>query len=120
MCIRDREKAQVLNNCFKSNFVAEDFTDVNMLFSNNVVDMPDIVTSPQEVEKLLKALKIGKATGPDGISTKVLKVAAHELSASLACLFNVSLAQGQLPEDWKIADIVRIYKDPVQGQGAHL
>ena len=52
----------------------------------------------------------GKATGPDGVPPRVLKEAAVELCIHLSIIFKKSLSEGKLPADWKVANIVPIYK----------
>ena len=51
-----------------------------------------------------------KATGPDGISTKLLKMAALAISHSLTSLFNYSLSQGKFPAAWKEANVTPVPK----------
>ena len=70
----------------------------------------DVVVSADDVFKVLSTLDTKKACGPDGISPRILKECAHELSNSLAALFNYTLTVGKLPQDWKVANIVAIYK----------
>ena len=62
------------------------------------------------VEKLLQGLNITKAMGPDGIHPKVLKELATSLSSVLAHLFQQSVHIGNIPEDWKSANICPLYK----------
>jgi len=63
-----------------------------------------------EIFHLLKNLKVTKATGPDGISARVLRECAAELTPSLSRLFRISLQSGQLPADWKHGRIVAFHK----------
>ena len=51
-----------------------------------------------------------KATGPDGIPPRLLKETAHQIAPSLCSLFNQSLSSGSLPDEWKLANIIPIYK----------
>ena len=51
-----------------------------------------------------------KATGPDNISAHLLKELNLELAPVLALIFQASLHQCRLPLDWKIANVVPIYK----------
>ena len=62
------------------------------------VELSNIVDTCDEVESVLKALPIGKATGPDGINYCILRELAHELSPPLCSLFNQSLILGIVPE----------------------
>ena len=64
------------------------------------------------VLKLLKALNISKAAGPDGIRPRVLKElhVSSELAPILTLLFKASLHQQSLPDIWKRANVSPIYK----------
>ena len=50
-------------------------------------NLNSILTSPQEVESILKSLKLGKASGPDEISNHILNKLATPLSRPLSYLF---------------------------------
>ena len=49
-------------------------------------------------------------TGPDGISRCILKNCAYNFTKPLTILFDLSFSMGQLPDDWKIANVVPIHK----------
>ena len=62
------------------------------------------------VLKLLQNININKATGPDGIPGRLLKICAEELASVFRLLFQASLDQGELPKDWKMASVVPLFK----------
>ena len=66
--------------------------------------------SLESVLKTLKSVNPNKATGPDNIPNKVLKMAAEILSPSLSAIFNRSLSMGIYPDDWKMARVLPIFK----------
>ena len=72
--------------------------------------MQDIEFTTQGVAKLLSNLKPNKASGPDKIAARFLKEMASALAPSLTLIFKASLAQGILPNDWKKAFIIPVYK----------
>ena len=72
--------------------------------------MEDIMFTPKGVEKLLLGLKIHKAAGPDGITPRVLKQLAKTLAPILCHIFRLSYETGEIPEDWREANVVPIYK----------
>ena len=74
------------------------------------VGLSNIVVTCDEVESVLKALPIGKATGPDGINKCILRELAHELSPPLCSLFNQSLILGIVPDIWKKSHMCPIPK----------
>jgi hypothetical protein len=72
--------------------------------------MKDIVINTKGVFKLLKDLNPLKATGPDCIPSFILKSAADKLAPILAQLYQYSLAEGEIPSDWRDAHIVPVFK----------
>jgi len=72
--------------------------------------MSKIKVSRAGVLKLLLNVKENKATGPDGIPGKLLKTCAHELADVYRLLFQASLDQGTVPDDWKDASVVPLFK----------
>ena len=71
--------------------------------------MGEIAVDPKGVIKLLNGLKVHKAPGPDGLSARVLKECS-EIAPILAFIYNESLAQGTVPDDWQQANVAPVYK----------
>ena len=63
-----------------------------------------------EVIDVLKLLKLNKATGPDGISNRMLKLTHSTVSYPLTKLFNLSLKTHTYPDLWKIAHVMPLFK----------
>ena len=61
---------------------------------------------PSTVRKHLARLVVSKATGPDGISCRVLKECCKELASPIAKLFSLCFSVGIQPEIWKLAHVV--------------
>ncbi|KAI3380161.1 hypothetical protein SNEBB_002860, partial [Seison nebaliae] len=55
-------------------------------------------------------LNINKAAGPDGLSSRVLKEGINSISEALYLLFKKTLECGEVPEDWKQANVVPVHK----------
>ena len=72
--------------------------------------MGEITVDPKGVTKLLNNLNIHKAPGPDGLSARVLKECSSEIAPILACIYNESLAQGAIPDDWRQANVAPVFK----------
>jgi len=70
----------------------------------------DLQISVTEVLAYLRQLDVNKATGPDGIPSRLLKETAEQIAPSLTKLFNKSLQLGVVPSDWKLANLVPIFK----------
>ena len=57
-----------------------------------------------------QVLKNGKAPVPDGITSTMLKHTAAQVAFPLALILNIALNEGKIPDDWKRANVVPIYK----------
>ena len=63
-----------------------------------------------QVRSALESLDTNKATGHDGIPTKILKAGAQELSVPLTTLFNSCIRKAQWPRDWGKGDWIPVFK----------
>ena len=48
--------------------------------------------------------------GPDGLNARVLKECSNEISPMLALIFNEALAQGDVPDEWRQANVSPVFK----------
>jgi hypothetical protein len=62
------------------------------------------------VQDQLKKLNPSKSAGPDGLHARFLREAQDELVRPLTILFNKSIQEGKLPQDWKCGQISPIFK----------
>ena len=78
-------------------------------------DVEDLVVSVDDVLAELESLDITKADGPDKISAKFLYSCRNVIAAPLCSVFNLSIQQGVVPQDWKHGIIEPIYKGAKAG-----
>ena len=72
---------------------------------------------PWDVYAELRKVKSTKASGPDGISPKLVNEFAYELSSPVTDILNCSYKEGVVPKQWKKAIVVPIPKTkPPQGR----
>ena len=106
-----RDKAEILNEQFKSVFTDERPLDNDIL--NMQQRHPDIdqlsITAPG-IQKLLEQLQPHKAMGPDQLHPRVMKEVATNLAPPLQTIFMKSLISGEVPADWRKAHVVPIFK----------
>ena len=80
-------------------------------------DIPAISVTLNGVIKLLQNLKPYKASGPDKISTRLLKECAKEIAPSLVLLFQASFKQSIVPTEWKHAFVTpRVHNKRREGE----
>ena len=103
-------KANILNKQFSSVFTNEDTTNIPEKGHCPYPSMTNIVISPAGVKKLLDGLDPHKATGPDGIPSRLLKTLSDELTPILTTLYQASVQQGVIPDEWKAANVTAIFK----------
>ena len=103
-------QAEILNEQFTSVCSQENTTAPTELEGDHFLSMPKLNIEVTGVEKLLQNLNPGKASGPDSVPNRILKLCAKELAPMLTFIFNQSLSLVVLPADWKLANITPIFK----------
>ena len=61
--------------------------------------------------KAVSQLQAGKAPGPDNIPPEIYKTGGLALIHNLTCLFQLCWEKGDLPRDFKDANIIHLYKN---------
>ena len=64
----------------------------------------------EEVKEQLGNLRVDKAPGPDNMQPRVLMEEAEQVREMLTDIFNSSLKSGQVPEDWRVANVTPLFK----------
>ena len=106
----NEEAVEVLNSFFKSVFTNEDPSTVPCFYTRVGSVLSDICITEAEVYDKLSALNPNKAPGPDHLHPLLLKNCASSLARPLFLLFVQSLGSGQLPQEWKQANVTPIFK----------
>ena len=75
-------------------------------------DSPPFVVQESDVKSQFKHLNAKKAPGPDGISPRLLKNCADQLSGVFTNIFNLSLELGKVPECFKKSVVIPVPKKP--------
>ena len=65
---------------------------------------------PGEVSILINQLNVNKASGPNGIPTKILQMINNVVSIPLSKIFNMSVPEGTHPTKLKFVNVVPIFK----------
>ena len=103
-------KANILNRQYCSVFNKDNRGCEPSKGESDIPDMPPIKVTESGVLKLLQSLNPNKAAGPDKISPMVLKKLSNVLSRPLAVLFQKSIDSGEVPRQWKNANVTPLFK----------
>ena len=106
----NQSKANILNEQFKSVFTNENHTNFPDKGPSPFPSMTNINITEHGVYKLLKNQKPHKATGPDEVPAFILRSAAQQLAPILTQIYRHSLDIGAVPQDWRDAWVVPIFK----------
>ena len=79
--------------------------------NNPDFNLNHIIILEQDVKDQLDNLNVSKPGGPDEISPKLIKTFGYDLVKPLTLLFNKSLQLGQVPYQWKLANVSAIFKN---------
>ena len=110
LVVAPEEKAELFNQFFMSVFLCRDW--------DFPAGMPDGLegnaSRPQvgedRVRELLEGLDVFKSVGPDALHPRVLRELAEVIAGPLAWLYESLWCSGQVSDDWKIANVVPIFK----------
>ena len=69
-----------------------------------------VTNIPLEVESTLQTLKVGKASGPNGLNNRILRELSSQLASPFCSLFNQSLRLGIMPASYKEANVCPVPK----------
>ena len=71
-------------------------------------------TDPTEILRTINSLKAKQSTGPDNISSYLIKKIKSPLSSPISLLINKSLEDGVVPDVFKTTKVIPIYKSKIK------
>ena len=104
----------ILNSYFSSVFINE--TPQSGLLAGSYSDLlnENLLTSvdmtADKIGKCLNKIKVNKTPGPDGWHPRILKEISNEIIVPLEIIFKKSITTGDVPSEWKLANVTPIFK----------
>lgn len=117
LALTDLEKAQVLNTTYEKVFNSEPRWNIK----NKILALPSIspkTTLPKSsfkitancITKAVRRIRFKTGSGPDGVTSQMLKISQPATTPYLETLFNISVNNSQIPAEWSTATVHPIYK----------
>ena len=101
-------------NMFNDYFVSILSSDSGVVYkqSDHEHNIEFEIVTVMEEEVLANIMNLGKnkARAPDNISARLQKETVVQIAPSLCSLFNKFLCIGVVPDEWKLANVVLVYK----------
>jgi len=72
--------------------------------------MGRMVITEAEVRKKIRKLRKEAAAGPDEMGPRLLQELENEIAWPLTIIFRASLVRGEVPDDWRTANVTPIFK----------
>ena len=110
----ESEMAGLLNRYFASTFTQEQSGELPVAESiyrgGEEGLLQNIQVGVEEVKDQLGNLREDKAPGPDNMHPRVLSEVSEQVREMLTDIFYSSLKSGQVPEDWRVANVTSLFK----------
>jgi len=109
----DAEKAEILNTFFASVFASRThpWDSSTLAGGERGWEMEGShLVDKRVVQERLSGLSAHKSMGPDGMHPRVLRKLAEVIAGLLSIIFERSWRTGEVPEDWRIANVTLVFK----------
>ena len=112
-------QADMLNATFAINFTKPTIIPAQPEFNESVPVISSVEFSDLDVLHVIRDMRDNVASGPDGISSKLLKGSVPSITSHLAAIFNCSISSGTVPTDWKLSNVCPIFKSGDRGAASN-
>ena len=113
------ELANHLNTFFASVFTVEELSTLPTVRHETNSRLERIEITREDIRNTVKKLRAGSAAGPDNIHPQLLKELREELIEPLEIIFTRSIREGRVPEKWREATVIPIFKKGSKGEAGN-
>ena len=113
------EMATEMNDFFSSVFTMEDTQNLPTVTPLTDKQIYSVEITSAKVKEKIRRLKPGSAPGPDNITVRFLQTFSEELVLPLSIIYNKSLSESVVPDDWKKANVTQIFKKGSKSQACN-
>jgi len=110
LCMEPKEMGEILNGFFASVFTEETGMEATEIGQTGREVMEPLQIEGEEVLAVLRQIRVDKSPGPDRVFPRTLREASVELAGALADIFKMSVLTGEVPDDWRVAHVVPLFK----------
>ncbi len=104
------EMAEIISNQFASVFSMDDGNEPIFENRTEYLCSEEGIISRCDLLERLNRLDCSKAPGRDKVSQHILKNCSVEISVALEIIFNKSLNEGEIPDEWREANVTPLFK----------
>ena len=104
------EQATLLNDYYATVFTINETATPEVETSGDGAELDDLEIGKETTKHIIDNLKVQSASGPDGIPPRVLKELRDEIAEPLTILFRKSIDLGEIPDEWREAEVTPIFK----------
>ena len=105
-----KEQAEILNSQYASVFTRDDGVIDEWNGNSQQICLNEVEITEEKVRNAIDKLNEQSASGPDGIPARVIKELKEEMVKPLSILFQKSMDNGEIPDEWRDAEVVPIFK----------
>ena len=107
---KDKEICDILGGYFSSVHTAHGDDEMPEMEEQYEREIRNISITKECIQDRLEKLNGNKSCGPDNMHPYVLKNTAGAICIPLEIIFNMSLRNGECPDDWRRANVTPIHK----------
>ncbi|XP_059824288.1 uncharacterized protein LOC132393277 [Hypanus sabinus] len=119
VCMEPEETAELLNEHFASVFTMEKDLGNCRDDLQRIEKLEHVDIKRENLLKFLESIKLDESLGLDEMYPRLLWEVREEIAEPLTMIFASSMGTGEVPEDWRVADVVPSFKKGSRDSPGH-